>query len=188
MVSRRTWDTTEWYFRAIQSGTDVNFLQSARLPYPNWYPQEWQPDEYRNAYRVFRGAHDICDHSRWYCSTAIVFFGAGFIATDIMKMSICPSMHSAYWHHVFWLLRFLGVFRGFFQGFGSMIPTAVSQICRADHQCGRQYRWRLHVIKGWTEFRIRSRQEVIPLTEQLTAAAGGNIGNGCRCSRLPWCL
>ncbi len=33
--------------------------------------------------------------------------------------------------------------------------------CRADHQCDRKYCWRIHVIKGWTEFRIRSRQEIL---------------------------
>ena len=81
--------------------------------------------QYRNAYRVFRGAMTFAIIAGGIV-TAIVFFGAGFIATDIMKMDL-----SVYALRVLapciLVVAFLGVFRGFFQGFGTMIPTAVSQ-------------------------------------------------------------
>ena len=135
--------------------------------------------QYRNAYRVFRGAMTFAIIAGGIV-TAIVFFGAGFIATDIMKMDL-----SVYALRVLapciLVVAFLGVFRGFFQGFGTMIPTAVSQTV-ADHQCDRKYCWRIHVIKGWTEFRIRSRQEILWSSLRSSRC---NIGNGCRCTGCP---
>lgn len=49
----------------------------------------------------------------------------------------------------------------------------------ADHQCNRKYCWRIHVIKGWTEFRIRRRQEVLWSSLRSSRC---DIGNGCRCT------
>lgn len=81
--------------------------------------------QYRNAYRVYKGAMIFATIAGGIV-TAIVFFGADFIATDIMKMDL-----SVYALRVLapciLIVAFLGVFRGFFQGFGTMIPTAVSQ-------------------------------------------------------------
>ncbi|MFQ7312424.1 putative polysaccharide biosynthesis protein [Sellimonas sp.] len=57
----------------------------------------------------------------------LIFFGADFIAGDIMKMGM-----SAYGLRVLapglFIVAVMGVLRGYFQGRGSMVPTAVSQI------------------------------------------------------------
>ena len=59
--------------------------------------------------------------------SAIVFFNARFISEEIMKMGL-----SIYALRVLspciLIVAILGVLRGFFQGYGTMIPTAISQV------------------------------------------------------------
>ena len=75
--------------------------------------------EYKNANKIFRGAMTFV--------SLLVFFGANFIATTIMHLDM-----SAYALRVLapciLIVALLGVLRGFFQGMGSMIPTAISQV------------------------------------------------------------
>ncbi len=82
--------------------------------------------QYKNAYKVFRGAI-LFAILVGGTTTAIIFFGADFIASEFMAMKL-----SAYALKVLapciLIVALLGVFRGFFQGNGSMVPTAVSQI------------------------------------------------------------
>lgn len=82
--------------------------------------------EYRNAYKVFRGAMAFAIVAGGVTSL-IIFFGAGFIASDLMAMKF-----SVYALRVLapciLIVAFLGVFRGFFQGNGTMVPTAISQV------------------------------------------------------------
>lgn len=82
--------------------------------------------QYKNAYRVFKGAMSFGIVSGGIV-TAIVFFGAGFISEHILKMGM-----SVYALRVLapciLIVAILGVLRGFFQGYGTMIPTAVSQV------------------------------------------------------------
>ncbi|MDO4487796.1 MAG: polysaccharide biosynthesis protein, partial [Eubacteriales bacterium] len=56
----------------------------------------------------------------------VMFFGAGMIAEFMKKpfvsyalMTLAPTV---------WIMAYLGILRGYFQGTGNMIPTAVSQI------------------------------------------------------------
>jgi len=82
--------------------------------------------ERRNAARVFRCAmlFGIC---AGLLIGSLVYFGAPFIATHVMK-----SPMSVYALRVLapclFVVAVMGVVRGFFQGQGTMIPTAVSQI------------------------------------------------------------
>lgn len=82
--------------------------------------------QYKNAYRVFKGAMTFAVISGGVV-TAIVFFGAGFISSSIMKVEL-----SVYALRVLapciLIVAILGVLRGFFQGYGTMIPTAFSQV------------------------------------------------------------
>lgn len=82
--------------------------------------------EYKNAYKVFRGAV-LFAIIVGGGTTAIIFFGADFIASELMAMKL-----SVYALRVLspciLIVALLGVFRGFFQGNGSMVPTAISQI------------------------------------------------------------
>ena len=82
--------------------------------------------QYRNAYRVFKGAFTFALASGGFAAI-LIFFGADFIASDIMSMPM-----SAYALRVLapciLIVALLGVLRGFFQGNGTMVPTAISQV------------------------------------------------------------
>ena len=82
--------------------------------------------QYRNAYKVLKGAFAFAFLSGGLVAL-IIFFGAEFIASDIMSMDM-----SVYALRILapciLVVALLGVLRGFFQGNGSMVPTAVSQI------------------------------------------------------------
>ena len=82
--------------------------------------------QYRNAYKVFKGAFTFALLSGGLVAL-IIFFGAEFIASNIMSMDM-----SVYALRILapciLVVALLGVLRGFFQGNGSMVPTAVSQI------------------------------------------------------------
>lgn len=82
--------------------------------------------QYKNAYKVFKGAMTFGVLSGGIVS-AIVFFNARFISEEIMKMGL-----SVYALRVLapciLIVAILGVLRGFFQGYGTMIPTALSQV------------------------------------------------------------
>ncbi len=82
--------------------------------------------QYRNAHQVFRIALSFA-FTVGGSAALLIFFGADIIASHIMKMSL-----SAYALRVLapciLVVAVLGVFRGFFQGNKSMIPTAFSQV------------------------------------------------------------
>lgn len=81
--------------------------------------------DYKNAFRVFKGAFlfAVCSG---VIAMLIVWFGAEFI-TNLMKTPLsifalkvlAPTLA---------VMAILGVMRGFFQGLGTMMPSAVSQI------------------------------------------------------------
>lgn len=82
--------------------------------------------EHRNSYRVFLCAMAFAAVVG-LLATLIVFFGAGFFAETIFKSpnTTLPLMVLAPTIFVF---SVMGVFRGFYQGKNTMIPTAVSQV------------------------------------------------------------
>lgn len=82
--------------------------------------------ERRNAFRVFKGALAFAIVVGSAISL-IVFFGAGFIASNMMSLDL-----SVYALRVLapglLIVAIMGVVRGYFQGMGTMLPTAISQI------------------------------------------------------------
>lgn len=80
----------------------------------------------RNAYRVLKAAMAFAAASGLLI-TLIVFLGSDFIADSIMGASL-----SSYALHVLapglLIVALMGVLRGYFQGTGTMIPTAISQV------------------------------------------------------------
>lgn len=82
--------------------------------------------EYRNSVRILKAA-------LFYgtvvggIGAAVLWFGADLFATRFLSMpytryalkTLAPTI---------WVIAYLGVFRGYFQGLGTMIPTALSQI------------------------------------------------------------
>ena len=82
--------------------------------------------ERRNAFKVFKSALIFALVSGLLIGL-IVFFGADFIATKIMAMG--PSQYALrVLAPCLLVVAIMGVVRGYFQGLGTMIPTAVSQI------------------------------------------------------------
>lgn len=82
--------------------------------------------EYKNALKIFKGALLFAVVSG-ACVGIFVYLFSDFIAGDIMKLKL-----SAYALRVLapglFIVAIMGVIRGFFQGMGTMVPTAFSQI------------------------------------------------------------
>ena len=121
--------------------------------------------EYKNANKIFRGAMTFALLAGGIVSL-LVFFGADFIATTIMHLDM-----SAYALRVLapciLIVALLGVLRGFFQGMGSMIPTAISQVIE---QIVLLYRSQVHIYYSMQE-ELSERPEatnlsVLPMRQQ----------------------
>jgi stage V sporulation protein B len=80
----------------------------------------------RNAFRVFIFAL-IFSAIVGLISSALIFFNADFIATSIFGSELSASALRVLAPGLF-IVAILGVFRGYFQGMGTMIPTAISQV------------------------------------------------------------
>ena len=78
-----------------------------------------------NAYRVFRGALLIAVVTGT-AGCLFVFFGAGFL-TELFQTPLSFLALRVLAPTIF-IVAVLGVIRGFFQGLGTMVPSAVSQI------------------------------------------------------------
>lgn len=82
--------------------------------------------QYRNAMRIFKGALSFALVVGAVVAI-LIFFGADFIADKVMSVKL-----SAYALRVLapglFIVAVMGVIRGFFQGMGTMVPTAASQI------------------------------------------------------------
>lgn len=82
--------------------------------------------QYKNAYKVFREALAFALVAGGFVSL-LIFFGADFIASTLLSMDMCAYSLRVLAPCIL-IVALLGVFRGFFQGTGSMVPTAISQI------------------------------------------------------------
>ncbi len=125
----------------------------------------------KNAYRIFRGALLFAFVSG-AAASLIVYFGADFITTYIVRtpLSIFALKVLAP------TLSVLGVIRGFFQGMGTMMPSAVSQLIEQVINA---------VISVWSAYMLFQYGTKIgavlgnPATyAEAYGAAGGTIGTG----------
>ncbi len=82
--------------------------------------------QYKNSFRIFKTAL-VFSAVIGLIVTVVVFFGSGFIATQIFRSSLTaiPLRMLAPTILVF---AVMGVFRGFYQGKNTVIPTSISQI------------------------------------------------------------
>ena len=82
--------------------------------------------ERKNAYRIFKGAL-VFALVTGTAAGLLVYYGAGFITTYIVNtpLSIFALRELSI---TLLVVAILGVMRGFFQGMGTMMPTAVSQV------------------------------------------------------------
>lgn len=82
--------------------------------------------QYRNAERIFRAALAYATFVG-AVTAAVIWFGADYFAEKVFFMpyaafalrTLAPTV---------WIMAYLGVFRGYFQGRGTMVPTAFSQV------------------------------------------------------------
>ena len=82
--------------------------------------------EEKNAYRILKAAL-LFAVAVGGAVSFLIFFGADFIADDIMNMGMSSYGLKVLAPGLF-LVSVMGVLRGYFQGRGSMVPTAISQI------------------------------------------------------------
>lgn len=82
--------------------------------------------EYRNAYRIFCGALGF-GTVVGLAACLITWFGADFFAGTVLNMAEAAPAIKILAPAIF-VMALLGVLRGYFQGQGTMIPTAISQI------------------------------------------------------------
>lgn len=82
--------------------------------------------EYKNARRIFNGAM-LFALAAGGLAFAVAFFGADFFAQTVLNMPEAAEAIQILAPAIFFM-AILGVLRGYFQGQGTMIPTALSQI------------------------------------------------------------
>ena len=127
----------------------------------------------KDAYMVLRGAVLFAILSGGAAS-AIIFFGADFFA-EVLKTPYAAVALKCLWP-VPMVVALVGVFRGFFQGQHTMLPSAVSQIIEQIVNAV------VSIVAAYFLFSYGSRVgAVIGDTEGIAAAygaAGGTIGTG----------
>ena len=129
--------------------------------------------QYRNARKILRAAlfYATIVGGVGFCA---LWFGSGFFAEHVIKMP-----YSAYALKVLaptvWVMAYLGVLRGFFQGHSTMVPTAVSQIFEQIVNAVIS----LLAAKSLFDLGVKS-NDVYGSTEYSYAfgAAGGALGTG----------
>lgn len=82
--------------------------------------------EQKNAMRIFKGALFFAAAVGAF-TCLIIYFFADFIADNIMSLKLSAYALKVLAPGLF-IVAVMGVIRGYFQGLGTMIPTAVSQI------------------------------------------------------------
>lgn len=82
--------------------------------------------EYKNAMRILKGALTFAI-SVGLIVALIIFFGSNFISSVILKASLTTYALRVLAPCLF-IVAILGVMRGYFQGLGTMMPTAISQV------------------------------------------------------------
>lgn len=82
--------------------------------------------QYRNSWRIFKGALYMAVFVG-ILGSAVTYFGAGFFTGTLLNTPESELSLKILALAVFFL-AVMGVLRGFFQGMGTMMPTAVSQI------------------------------------------------------------
>lgn len=128
----------------------------------------------KNAYRIFKGAMVFAIFSGT-AAGLVVFFGASFITTYLIRT---PLSIFALWvlAPTLLLVAVLGVIRGFFQGLGTMMPSAFSQLMEQLVNALVSI-WAAYVLFSYGT-RIGDVLGGDEKYAQAYAAAGGTIGTG----------
>ena len=130
--------------------------------------------QHKNAYRIFKGALLFALVSG-ITAGLIVFFGADFITTYIVNTPLSIFALQVL-SPTLLIVALLGVVRGFFQGMGTMMPSAISQLLEQIINA---------VFSVWTAYMLYQYGKKIgavlgnPATyAEAYGAAGGTFGTG----------
>ena len=127
--------------------------------------------EYKNAMAIFKGSI-LFAIGVGLLAALVVFFGADFFADKVMA-----SAPSAYALRVLapglFIVAVMGVVRGYFQGLGSMIPTAISQVIEQIVNAIVSILGASYLLKVGAE---AAKSKNSPLLEPAYGAAGGTLG------------
>ena len=129
---------------------------------------------YKDAQRIFKSSIVFALISGGIFSAAM-FFGADFMANQVQNMPESVYAIKTLSPTIF-IMAFLGVFRGYFQGMGSMVPTALSQIFEQIMNAV------VSVVACYALFQYGSDVDKIVNTggyyDAAYGAAGGSLGTG----------
>ena len=131
--------------------------------------------QYRNADRILRAA--LCYATVvGAAAAAVIWFGADFLAREVFFMPYAAFALKTLAPTV-WVMAYLGVFRGYFQGRQTMVPTACSQILEQIVNAI------ISIAAGSFLFNEALKVEVMKGTKgsgysNAWGAAGGTIGTG----------
>ncbi len=129
--------------------------------------------QYRNTARVLRAAFFYATIAGAAMCGAL-WFGADTIAEVFLKKPFCSFALRALAPTV-WLMAYLGILRGYFQGSGNMVPTAISQILEQIVNAA------ISVLAASILFHRGETANVLYQSEEYGyafGAAGGAIGTG----------
>ena len=128
---------------------------------------------YRNTHRVLKTA---CFYATivGFLMFCMLWFGADFIAEVFLKKPFCKFALRALAPTV-WIMAYLGILRGYFQGSGNMVPTAISQILEQILNAI------ISILAASILFKKGAAANVIYQSDKYSTAfgaAGGAIGTG----------
>ena len=128
--------------------------------------------QYRNSSRILKAAF-LYATIVGGAAASILWFGAGFFA-ELLGMPFCRYALRTLAPTV-WIMAYLGVLRGYFQGHSTMVPTAVSQILEQIINAVVSIGAATWLVQKGLEANL-----VYGETEYASAfgAAGGTIGTG----------
>lgn len=128
-LARKIGDNGNGYYNAAYSIYSILLIMSSySLPVAvsKMVSARLAKREYRSSVRIFRAAmfYATVAGMAGFCA---LWFGADYFAGMVIKMPYSAYALKALAPTI-WIMAYLGVLRGYFQGHTTMIPTAVSQI------------------------------------------------------------
>ena len=128
-LARKIGDNGNGYYNAAYSIYSILLIMSSySLPtaVSKMVSARLAKGEYRTSTRIFRAAmfHATIAGMAGFCA---LWFGADYFASQIIRMPYSSYALKALAPTI-WIMAYLGVLRGYFQGHSTMIPTAVSQV------------------------------------------------------------
>ena len=103
--------------------------------------------QHKNAYRIFQSSL-VFSLISGGLACLVTFFGADFFAGTILSEPAAAYSIRVLAPTIF-VMAFLGTLRGYFQGMGTMIPTAVSQVLEQIINAGESASWRPSFCLTW---------------------------------------